>query len=150
MLMLTCHLLFDHSQFSLIHEPNIPGSYAIVFFTASDFTSITSHIYNWVFLVWLRLFILSGVISPLTSSSILGTYQPGEFSRVHDEKRWAGGSTGWNQSPQMCRWHHRYGRNWRTKEPLDEGERREWKSCLKTQHSKKRISWHLVPLLHDK
>ena len=28
--------------------PNIPGSYAIVLFTASDFTSITSHIHNWV------------------------------------------------------------------------------------------------------
>ena len=43
-------------------------------------TSITSHIYNWVlFLLWLHLFILSGVISPLISSSILGNYQPGEF-----------------------------------------------------------------------
>ena len=30
-------------------------------------------------LLWLHLFILSGVISPLISSSILGTYQPGEF-----------------------------------------------------------------------
>ena len=36
--------------------------------------------YNWVlFLPWLHLFILSGVISPLFSSSILGTYWPGEF-----------------------------------------------------------------------
>ena len=34
----------------------------------------------WVlFLLWLRLFILSGVISPLISSSTLDTYQPGEF-----------------------------------------------------------------------
>ena len=42
--------------------------------------SITGHIQNWVvFLVWLRLFILSGVISPLISSSILGTYRSGEF-----------------------------------------------------------------------
>ena len=31
------------------------------------------------FLLWLRLFILSGVISSLISSSILGTYRPGEF-----------------------------------------------------------------------
>ena len=71
------------------HEPwtwldswtrNIPGSYAVLLFTASDFTSITSHIHNWVlFLLWLHLFILSGVISPLISSSILGTYQPGAF-----------------------------------------------------------------------
>ena len=62
------------------HGPNIPGSYAILLFIASDFTSITSHIHNWVlFLPWLRLFILSGVISPLICSIILGTYQPGEF-----------------------------------------------------------------------
>ena len=34
-------------------------------------------------------------------------------------------------------WHHPYGIKWRkTKEPLDEGEREEWKSWLKTQHSK--------------
>ena len=32
-------------------------------------------------------------------------------------------------------------------EPLDESERREWKSWLKTQHSR---SWHLVPSLHGK
>ena len=32
-----------------------------------------------LFLLWLCLFILSGVISPLISSSILGTYWPGEF-----------------------------------------------------------------------
>ena len=31
------------------------------------------------FSLWLCLFIPSGVISPLTSSSILGTYHPGEF-----------------------------------------------------------------------
>ena len=36
-----------------------PGSYAILFFTASDFTSITSHIHNWtLFSLWLCLFIL--------------------------------------------------------------------------------------------
>ena len=35
---------------------------------------------SWVlFLLWLHPFILSGVISPLISSSILGTYWPGEF-----------------------------------------------------------------------
>ena len=32
-----------------------------------------------LFLLWLHPFILSGVISPLISSSILGTYWPGEF-----------------------------------------------------------------------
>ena len=53
-------------------------------------------------------------------------------------------STSWNQDcqeiyqqPQICRWHHPYGRKQRrTKEPLDESERGEWKSCLKAQHSK--------------
>ena len=59
------------------YGPNIPGSYAILLFTASDLASITSHIHNWVlFLLWIRLFILSGVISPLISSSILGSYWP--------------------------------------------------------------------------
>ena len=68
------------SQFTLIHGPNIPGSYAILLFTALNFTSITSHIHKWVlFLLWLHLFILPGVISPLFSSSILDMYQPGEF-----------------------------------------------------------------------
>ena len=52
----------------------------MLLFTASDFTSITSHIHNWVlFLLWLCLFTLSGVLFPLISSSILGTYQPREF-----------------------------------------------------------------------
>ena len=72
--------LVDHFQFALIHGPDIPGPYAILLFTASDLASITSHIHSWVlFLLWLCPFILSGIISPLISSSILGTYRPGEF-----------------------------------------------------------------------
>ena len=64
----------------LIHWPNIPGSYAILFFTASDFTSITSHIHNWaLFFLCLCLFLLSGVISLLFSSSILDPNLSGEF-----------------------------------------------------------------------
>ena len=53
----TCHLLFDHFQFTLIYGPNIPGSYAIIFFQPlSDFTSISSDIHNWVsFSLWLSL-----------------------------------------------------------------------------------------------
>ena len=62
------------------NQDNIPGSYAILLFIGSDFTSITSHIHNWaLFPLWLSLFILSGVISSLFSSNILGSYQPGEF-----------------------------------------------------------------------
>ena len=76
----TLAILFDHFRFALIHGLDITGSYAILLFTASDLASITSHIRSWVlFLLWLHPFILSGVISPLISSSILGTYQPGEF-----------------------------------------------------------------------
>ena len=41
----------------------------------AQYASITSHVHSWVlFLLWLHPFILSGVISPLISSSILGTY----------------------------------------------------------------------------
>ena len=77
---MSCYLLFDHFQFTFTNGPNILGSYAILLFTASDFTSITSNIHNWVvFLVWLHLFILSGVISPLIPSNILGPYLPGKF-----------------------------------------------------------------------
>ena len=54
------HLLFDHFQFALIHGPNIPGSYAVLLFTASDLASITSHIHNWV----LFLFLQSGKLRP--------------------------------------------------------------------------------------
>ena len=55
------------------------------------------------------------------------------------------------QQPQICRWYHSNGRQGRkTKEPLDENERREWKSWLETQHSKKLRSWYLVPSLHCK
>ena len=76
----SCHLLFDHFQFTLIHGPNIPGSCAVLFFTALDFTFTTSHIHNWtLFLLCLSLFILSGAISLLFCSSILSTYWPWEF-----------------------------------------------------------------------
>ena len=53
---------------------------AILFLTARDFPFSTRHIQNWVsFLLWLSLFIPSGAISPLFSSSILGNYLPGGF-----------------------------------------------------------------------
>ena len=42
-----------------------------------------------------------------------------------------------NQHPQICRWYYSNGRKWQgTREPLDEGERGQWKSWLKAQHSK--------------
>ena len=62
-------LLLGRKAFALIHGANIPGSYAILLFTASDLASITRHIHNWVlFLLWLHLFIPPGVISPLIHS----------------------------------------------------------------------------------
>ena len=68
------------SNLAWFHGPKtfqVPIQYC---FIASEFTSITSHIHNWMlFLLWLCLFILSGIISPLFFSSILGTYWPGEF-----------------------------------------------------------------------
>ena len=79
--MLTLAIPFDHFQFAFIQALNVPGSYALLLFTASDLTAITSHIHNWVlFLLWFCPFILSGVISTLISGSILDTYRPGEFT----------------------------------------------------------------------
>ena len=44
------------------------------------------------------------------------------------------------QWPQICRWHHPYGRKWRrTKEPLDESERESEKVALKLNIKKKKI-----------
>ena len=67
--------------------------------------------------------------------------------RVHHAKCWAGWLTSWNQDcgekyqqPQICRWYHFNGKKQRgTKEPLEEGERREWKSWLKLNIQKTKI-----------
>ena len=71
----SCHLLLDHIQFILIHGLDIPGSYAILFFTASYLNFITRHIYNWVsFLPWSSCFILSGAISSCPPLSPRGAH----------------------------------------------------------------------------
>ena len=76
--MFTCHLLFDHFQLIWIHRPNIPGSYAKLFFSALDFTFSTRHIHNSAsFPLWPSLILLSEAISLLFPSIILDTYQPG-------------------------------------------------------------------------
>ena len=59
------------------------------------------------------------------------------------------------QQPQIWRWYHSNGRKSRgTKEPLDEGEKGEWKSQLKTQHSKNWIhsiqSHHFMAIKGEK
>ena len=75
-LAISCLTTYDLPWF--MDGPNIPSSYAILFFTAADFTFTTRHSHTWtLFPLWLSLFILSEAISPLFSSSILDTYQPG-------------------------------------------------------------------------
>ena len=49
------------------------------------------------------------------------------------------------QSPQICKWHHPYGRKWRGMKVKEESE----KVGLKLNIRKLR-SWHLVPSLHGK
>ena len=81
--------------------------------------------------------------SPGKSTGV-GCHHLLRICRVHHVKYWAGWSINWNQDcqekyqpPQISRWQLSNVRKWRgTKELLDEGEREEWKSWLKTQHSK--------------
>ena len=73
--------MLDHVQFTLIHGLNIPGSYAIFFFIASDFSFITRHMYKWVsFPLRPSHSILSRTASscpPLFPSNKLDTFWPG-------------------------------------------------------------------------
>ena len=65
------------------YGPNIPGSYAILLFRASDLTYITSHIHNWVFLLlWFHVFILFKVISPLLLTWGVHVWLPGAGEAV--------------------------------------------------------------------
>ena len=71
---------------SCLTTPNLPWFMDLTFQVPMQYCSLQhqtllhSHINSWVFfLLWLYLFILSEVIYPLISSSILGTYWPGEF-----------------------------------------------------------------------
>ena len=78
---LTISFLLDHVQFALVYGPNISGSYAILFFTVSDFTFTSRHCHNSVpFLLWPSCFILPRAFSncvPISPSSMLDTFQPG-------------------------------------------------------------------------
>ena len=72
MLIFTHLLLLDHVPFTLIHGPNISGSYAVLFFTTIRLYVNTSHIHNWAsFLLYPGFFILFVTIYLLFSSSIL-------------------------------------------------------------------------------
>ena len=78
-LAISCLTMF----FTLIHGPDIPGSYAILFCIVSDFTFTTRHIHNCIsFPFWPSCFIFSGTIHicpPLFPNSILDTFWPGEL-----------------------------------------------------------------------
>ena len=73
-------------QFTLIHGPNIPGSYAVLFYSIR-FYFHPRHIHNWtLFPLWPSLFILSGSISrcPLFPGTILDSLSPvGLIFRFH-------------------------------------------------------------------
>ena len=79
------YLLLDYAQFTLIHELNIPGSYAILSFISSDFTLTIRHIHNWVsFSLWPSQFILFGAIALCTS--------PVAYWTTSNLGMWGGGS----------------------------------------------------------
>ena len=74
----TRHLPLD--QFILIHGPNIPSSYAVLFFTALDFTFSTRPIHILaLFPLWPSPFILYRAVPQLFPSSTLDICQPGEL-----------------------------------------------------------------------
>ena len=67
----SCPLLHDLIQFTLIHGPNIPGTYAIFFFIALDFTFTARHIHNCHFhFVPANLFFLVLIAISLWSSPV--------------------------------------------------------------------------------
>ena len=77
---------------------------------------------------------------------MISIFSETEFTHKYVSSKWAKKSTLLTNhggaviisdypTPQICRWHHPYDRMQRAKEPLDESERGEWKSWLKTQHS---------------
>ena len=84
-------LITNKSMFTLaiscLTTSNLPRIMDLTFLVPKQYCSYSfrlyfhhqSHPQLGIVLLWLRLFILSGVLSPLISSSILGTYRPGQF-----------------------------------------------------------------------
>ena len=95
----------------------------------------------------------------LEKTLMLGKIEGGRRRDDRGWKDWTASPTPWTWvwiSFACCGpWGHKESEmtewlNWTergTKEPVDEDKRGEWKSWLKTQHSKNR-SWHPVPSLH--
>ena len=73
--------------------------------------------------------------SPLLFASLLSSWETLGWRKHKLESRFLG-EISITPDMQMTPPFHPYGRKWRrTKEPLDESERGEWKSWLKAQHS---------------
>ena len=67
----SCPLLHDLIQFTLIHGPTIPGTYAIFFFVALDFTFTARHSHNCHFhFAPANLFLLALIVIALWSSPV--------------------------------------------------------------------------------
>ena len=72
----SCHLLLDHVQFTLIHAPNIPDSYAVLFLTASDFAFTTRlsfhfHCHNWAWFCYTSTFAMTRLWSMKGSLKVI-------------------------------------------------------------------------------
>ena len=100
---------------------------------------------NWLLQNWERIMTRLYIVHPIYVTYMQSTSCEMPVPHIlHHVKCQAGWVTSWNQDvlekyqqPQICRWYHSNDRKWRgTKEPLDEGERGDWKSWLKTWHSK--------------
>ena len=75
----SCHLPLTTSNLTCFMDQTfqVPMQYCSLQHQSLLASSVTST--RHYFSLWLRLFILSGIISPLLSNSILGTYWPREF-----------------------------------------------------------------------
>jgi len=76
--------MLDYIQFTLIHELNIPGSYAILFFTASDLTSTphTSAVECCFFFCLVISFFLELLVISLCSS-LVAYWTPSDLGGAH-------------------------------------------------------------------
>ena len=118
----------------------------------------TTLLVSWETCMWVRKQQLEPYMEQLTGSklgkdynkavyyhSVYSTYMQSISCKMPGWTRWqapvdhklGSGLLGEYQQPQVCRWYHSNGRKQRgNKEPIDESEKGESKSWLKTQHSK--------------
>ena len=87
---------------------------------------------------------MAWLIASLSYASVFTTAKLWSMKGIKKKKKPSWMNHKWNQDcwekyqqPQICKWYHSNGRKWRgSKEPLDDGERREWNSCLNIQNTK--------------